>query len=155
MACVDLESTIDFVRGFFTPDFPEQSLPIIATENLKFLLRTLDWRLARCYSAYSPDTERLPSLSPMDRVFAHRSTGKGGNFMFLENPDRFDFCLGADICTRFELRSFGAHGRAMFSLIARHRRSIAAPWQTRGGTLAWRFIDSISAIPTKMQVSDS
>ena len=36
MDCVDLDSTIDFVRGFFTTDFPEQSLPFIAQENLKF-----------------------------------------------------------------------------------------------------------------------
>ena len=35
LACVDLDSTIEFVR-LFTPDFPEKSLLFIAEENFKF-----------------------------------------------------------------------------------------------------------------------
>ena len=118
MACVDLESTIDFVRGFFTPDFPEQSLPIIATENLKFprhlaaqLLRDTafgDWRdvIARIQrrtlvvggeaSIFSSESQRwIASQIPGAQVEIFAGHEGGSHFMFLENPDRFDLLVSS------------------------------------------------------------
>ena len=113
MGCVDLGSTIDFVRGFFTTDFPEQSLPFIAQENLKFprhlaaqLLRDTafgDWRdvikRIRCRtlvvggdaSIFTSDSQRwIASQIPDAQVEIFAANEGGSHFMFVENPDRFD-----------------------------------------------------------------
>ena len=113
MDCVDLDSTIDFVRGFFTTDFPEQSLPFIAQENLKFprhlaaqLLRDTafgDWRdvikRIRCRtlvvggdaSIFTSDSQRwIASQIPDAQVEIFAADEGGSHFMFVENPDRFD-----------------------------------------------------------------
>tara|TARA_B100001093_G_scaffold86342_1_gene78141 strand:+ start:2923 stop:3762 length:840 start_codon:yes stop_codon:yes gene_type:complete len=113
MDCVDLYSTIDFVRGFFTTDFPEQSLPFIAQENLKFprhlaaqLLRDTafgDWRdvikRIRCRtlvvggdaSIFTSDSQRwIASQIPDAQVEIFAADEGGSHFMFVENPDRFD-----------------------------------------------------------------
>ena len=113
MGCVDLGSTIDFVRGFFTTDFPEQSLPFIAQENLKFprhlaaqLLRDTafgDWRdvikRIRCRtlvvggdaSIFTSDSQRwIASQIPDAQVEIFAADEGGSHFMFVENPDRFD-----------------------------------------------------------------
>ncbi|HBX26887.1 MAG TPA: alpha/beta hydrolase [Gammaproteobacteria bacterium] len=113
MDCVDLDSTIDFVRGFFTTDFPEQSLPFIAQENLKFprylaaqLLRDTafgDWRdvikRIRCRtlvvggdaSIFASDSQRwIASQIPGAQVEIFAADEGGSHFMFVENPDRFD-----------------------------------------------------------------
>ena len=113
MGCVDRDSTIDFVRGFFTTDFPEQSLPFIAQENLKFprhlaaqLLRDTafgDWRdvikRIRCRtlvvggdaSIFTSDSQRwIASQIPDAQVEIFAADEGGSHFMFVENPDRFD-----------------------------------------------------------------
>jgi pimeloyl-ACP methyl ester carboxylesterase len=113
MGCVDRDSTIDFVRGFFTTDFPEQSLPFIAQENLKFprhlaaqLLRDTafgDWRdvikRIRCRtlvvggdaSIFTSDSQRwIASQIPDAQVEIFAANEGGSHFMFVENPDRFD-----------------------------------------------------------------
>ena len=113
MDCVDLDSTIDFVRGFFTTDFPEQSLPFIAQENLKFprhlaaqLLRDTafgDWRdvikRIRCRtlvvggdaSIFTSGSQRwIASQIPDGQVEIFAADEGGSHFMFVENPDRFD-----------------------------------------------------------------
>ena len=113
MDCVDLDSTIGFVRGFFTTDFPEQSLPFIAQENLKFprhlaaqLLRDTafgDWRdvikRIRCRtlvvggdaSIFTSDSQRwIASQIPDAQVEIFAADEGGSHFMFVENPDRFD-----------------------------------------------------------------
>ena len=113
MECVDLNSTIDFVRGFFTSDFPEQSLPFIAEENLKFprhlaaeLLRDTafgDWRdvikqiqrrtlvIGGEASIFTSDSQRwIASQIPDAQVEIFAANEGGSHFMFVENPDRFD-----------------------------------------------------------------
>ena len=113
MDCVDLNSTIDFVRGFFTSDFPEQSLPFIAEENLKFprhlaaqLLRDTafgDWRdvikriqrrtlvIGGEASIFTSDSHRwIASQIPDAQVEIFAANEGGSHFMFVENPDRFD-----------------------------------------------------------------
>ena len=113
MECVDLDSTIDFVRGFFTADFPEQSLPFIAEENLKFprhlaaqLLRDTafgDWRdiikriqrrtlvIGGEASIFTSDSQRwIASQIPDAQVEIFAASEGGSHFMFVENPDRFD-----------------------------------------------------------------
>ena len=113
MDCVDLDSTIGFVRSFFTTDFPEQSLPFIAQENLKFprhlsaqLLRDTafgDWRdvikRLRCRtllvggdaSIFTSDSQRWIALQIPDAQVEIFAADEGGShFMFVENPDRFD-----------------------------------------------------------------
>ena len=110
---MDRDSTIDFVRGFFTTDFPEQSLPFIAQENLKFprhlaaqLLRDTafgDWRdvikRIRCRtlvvggdaSIFTSDSQRwIASQIPDAQVEIFAADEGGSHFMFVENPDRFD-----------------------------------------------------------------
>ena len=113
MDCVDLHSAIDFVRGFFTADFPEQSLPFIAEENLKFprhlaaqLLRDTafgDWRdvikriqsrtlvIGGEASIFTSDSQRwIASQIPDAQVVIFAANEGGSHFMFVENPDRFD-----------------------------------------------------------------
>ena len=113
MDCVDLNSTIDFVRGFFTSDFPEQSLPFFAEENLKFprhlaaqLLRDTafgDWRdiikriqrrtlvIGGEASIFTSDSQRwIASQIPDAQVEIFAANEGGSHFMFVENQDRFD-----------------------------------------------------------------
>tara|TARA_E500000331_G_scaffold246412_1_gene236872 strand:- start:322 stop:1161 length:840 start_codon:yes stop_codon:yes gene_type:complete len=113
LACVDLNSTIDFVKGFFSPDFPEQALPFIARENLKFprelaaqLLRDaafVDWRdvikriqlrtlvIGGEVSIFSSDSQRwIASQIPDAQVEIFSEDEGGSHFMFLENPSRFN-----------------------------------------------------------------
>ena len=113
LACVDLDSTIEFVRGFFTPDFPEQSLPFIAEENFKFprhlaaqLLRDAafgDWRdvikRIKCptlvvggeASMFTGDSQRwIASQIPNAEVEIFPASEGGSHFMFVENQDRFN-----------------------------------------------------------------
>lgn len=111
--CVDLDSTVEFVRGFFTPDFPESSLPFIAEENFKFprhlaaqLLRDAafgDWRdvikRIRCRtlvvggeaSIFTSASQRwIAAQIPNAEVEIFPENEGGSHFMFAENPDRFN-----------------------------------------------------------------
>ena len=113
LACVDLDSTVEFVRGFFTSDFPEQSLPFIAEENFKFprhlaaqLLRDAafgDWRdviqRIRCRtlvvggeaSIFTSASQRwIASQIPNGEVEIFPEREGGSHFMFVENQDRFN-----------------------------------------------------------------
>ena len=112
-ACVDLETTIDFVKGFFSPAFPKRSLPFIAEENLKFprhyaahLARDTafgDWRdvIQRIQlptlvfggesSIFASESQRwIASQIPRAEVEIFSDSEGGSHFMFLENPSRFN-----------------------------------------------------------------
>ena len=101
------------MRGFFTPDFPEQSLPFIAEENFKFprhlaaqLLRDAafgDWRdvikRIECptlvvggeASMFTGDSQRwIASQIPNAEVEIFPASEGGSHFMFVENQDRFN-----------------------------------------------------------------
>lgn len=113
MACVDLDSTIVFVKGFFTSDFPEQRLPFIVTENLNFLRHLAaqlvrdtafgDWRdvikrirrrtliVGGDASIFTGDSQWCFSLQIPDAQVEIFPVDKGGShFMFVENPGRFN-----------------------------------------------------------------
>ena len=113
MACVDLDSTIDFVKGFFTSDFPEQRLPFTATENPKFprhlaaqLLRDTafgDWRdvikrirrrtliVGGDASLFTADSQWwIASQIPDAQIEIFPVDEDGSHFMFAENPGRFN-----------------------------------------------------------------
>ena len=113
LACVDLDSTIEFVRGFFTPDFPEETLPFIAEENFKFprhlaakLLRDAafgDWRdviqrirrrtlvVGGEASIFTSTSQRwIASQIPDAKVEIFPANEGGSHFMFVENQTRFN-----------------------------------------------------------------
>ena len=113
MACVDTDSTIVFVKGFFTSDFPEQRLPFIAPENLNFprhlaaqLLRDTafgDWRdvikrirrrtliVGGDASIFTGDSQWWIALQIPDAPPEIFPVDEGGShFMFVENPGRFN-----------------------------------------------------------------
>ena len=108
-----MDSTIDFVRGFFTTDFPKLSLPFIAQGNRKFprhlaaqLLRDTAfgvWRdvikRIQCRTRVvggdasiftSASQRRTASQIPDSQVEVFAADEGGSHSMFVENLDRFD-----------------------------------------------------------------
>ena len=109
----DLASTVELLKGLFNPCYPEDSLRIVAEENLKFprehasdLLRDTafgDWRdvIGRTELptlVVGGQTSMFPSASqqwisskiPGSRLEIFTEAEGGSHFMFLENPDLFN-----------------------------------------------------------------
>ena len=109
----DLTSTVELLKGLFNPCYPEDSLRIVAEENLKFprehasdLLRDTafgDWRdvierIELPTLVVGGETSMFPSASqqwisskiPGSRLEIFTEAEGGSHFMFLENPDLFN-----------------------------------------------------------------
>ena len=109
----DLASTVELLRGLFNPCYPEDSLRIVAEENIKFprehasdLLRDTafgDWRdvierIELPTLVVGGETSMFPSASqqwisskiPGSRLEIFTEAEGGSHFMFLENPDLFN-----------------------------------------------------------------
>ena len=107
------ESASELLKALFSPDFPVESLRIVAEENLKLprvqaakLLRDTafgDWRdvIARIQlptlvvggegSIFTSASQRwIASLIPGAEVEIFPASEGGSHFMFLENPTRFN-----------------------------------------------------------------
>jgi len=113
VASDDQESTMQLLKGLFSPDFPIQSLRPVAEENLKLpraqaaqLLRDTafgDWRdvIERIQlptlvvggegSIFTSASQRwIAALIPGAEVEIFPTSEGGSHFMFLENPSRFN-----------------------------------------------------------------
>ena len=109
----DLASTVELLKGLFNPCYPEDSLRIVAEENIKFprehasdLLRDTafgDWRdvierIELPTLVVGGETSMFPSASqqwisskiPGSRLEIFTEAEGGSHFMFLENPDLFN-----------------------------------------------------------------
>ena len=109
----DLASTVELLKGLFNPSFPEDSLRMVAEENLKLprdhaseLLRDTafgDWRdvierIELPTLVVGGETSMFPSASqqwisskiPGSRLEIFTEAEGGSHFMFLENPDLFN-----------------------------------------------------------------
>ena len=109
----DLASTVALLKGLFNPSFPEDSLRMVAEENLKLprdhaseLLRDTafgDWRdvierIELPTLVIGGETSMFPSASqqwisskiPGSRLEIFTEAEGGSHFMFLENPDLFN-----------------------------------------------------------------
>lgn len=109
----DLASTVELLKGLFNPCYPEDSLRMVAEENLKLprehaseLLRDTafgDWRdvierIELPALVVGGETSMFPSASqrwisskiPGSRLEIFTEAEGGSHFMFLENPDLFN-----------------------------------------------------------------
>ena len=109
----NLESTIELLRGLFSERYSEESLRIVAEENLKFprdhasdLLRDTafgDWRdvikriklptlvVGGDGSMFSSASQQwIASQIPESQLEIFSETEGGSHFMFLENPNSFN-----------------------------------------------------------------
>jgi len=109
----DLASTVELLKGLFNPCYPEDSLRMVAEENIKFprehaseLLRDTafgDWRdvierVELPALVVGGETSMFPSASqrwisskiPGSRLEIFTEAEGGSHFMFLENPDLFN-----------------------------------------------------------------
>ena len=109
----DLASTVELLKGLFNPCFPEDSLRMVAEENLKLprdhaseLLRDTafgDWRdvierIELPTLVVGGEASMFPSASqrwisskiPGSRLEMFTEAEGGSHFMFLENPDLFN-----------------------------------------------------------------
>ncbi len=109
----DLAGTVELLKGLFNPCYPEDSLRIVAEENIKFprehasdLLRDTafgDWRdvierIELPTLVVGGETSMFPSASqqwisskiPGSRLEIFTEAEGGSHFMFLENPDLFN-----------------------------------------------------------------
>ena len=109
----DLTSTVELLKGLFNPCYPEDSLRMVAEENLKLprehaseLLRDTafgDWRdvierIELPALVVGGETSMFPSASqrwisskiPSSRLEIFTEAEGGSHFMFLESPDLFN-----------------------------------------------------------------
>tara|TARA_B100000161_G_scaffold216769_1_gene161745 strand:+ start:358 stop:1197 length:840 start_codon:yes stop_codon:yes gene_type:complete len=109
----DLASTVELLKGLFNPCYPEDSLRMVAEENIKFprehaseLLRDTafgDWRdvierIELPTLVIGGETSMFPSASQQwisskitgSRLEIFTEAEGGSHFMFLENPDLFN-----------------------------------------------------------------
>ena len=112
-ASTDMASTVELLKGLFSPSFSEESLQSVAEENLKFprdhaseLLRDTafgDWRdvIKRIElptlvvggegSMFSSASQRwIASQIPGSKLEVFTEAEGGSHFMFLENSDLFN-----------------------------------------------------------------